>query len=97
MSPDPLITALSELGITGSWLQELDGKEDPRQPLLNVALRTGNTLRFTDMNLIELNRLLIELVDLPAWCRQLSVLLQASLPPGTKPWMYFAGEAKVWQ
>jgi hypothetical protein len=97
MSPDTLINALSEFGITGSWLQELDGTEDPRKPLLNVAMRAGNTLSFTDMNVIELNRLLIELVELPTWCRQLSVLLQANLPPGTKPWIYFAGEAKVWQ
>ena len=96
MSPDTLLAALSEFNIRASWLQELDGTEDPRKPLLKVAMRTGNTLSFTDMNVIELNRLLVELVDLPTWCRQLSVLLRANLPAGTRPWIYFTGEAKVW-
>jgi len=96
MAPETLLDALAECGIQGRWLQQLDGSEDPSKPLLQVAMRTGNTLSSTGMNAIELNRLLIELVDLPTWCRQLAVLLQANLPTGTRPWIYFAGEHNVW-
>ncbi|GAA3348717.1 hypothetical protein GCM10020358_68210 [Amorphoplanes nipponensis] len=96
MAPETLLDALAKVGVQGRWLQQLNGTENPAKPLLQVSMRTGNKLSYTSMNVIELARLLIELVDLPTWCQHLSVLLQADLPAGTRPWTYFAGENNVW-
>ncbi|MEO3780470.1 hypothetical protein ABGB16_27385 [Micromonospora sp. B11E3] len=49
----------------------------------------------TSMNLIELNRLLLELIDLGTWSEHLAALL-CSQQDGITPWPHFPDEWKVW-
>ncbi|MGC5054704.1 hypothetical protein ACLQ2S_25000 [Micromonospora sp. DT48] len=96
MSPDAVISALADHGVTAEWRQQLDGSETDSQPLLSVMLPVGNgRAQTTSMNLIELNRLLLELIDLGTWSEHLAALLR-SQQDGITPWPHFPDEWKVW-
>ena len=48
------------------------------------------------MNFSELNRLLLELVDLDIWAKQARVLFDRDDLDGVPPWPYFVNEREVW-
>ncbi len=52
--------------------------------------------RRVTMNMSEMNRLLIELVDLDVWAEHAAILLDRADLGGLPPWPYFVDECKVW-
>lgn len=96
MSPDAVLSALADQGMTAAWRQRLDGSEVESQPLLQVMLPVGNGRAQTiSMNLIELNRLMLELIELGTWSEHLASLLR-NQQGGTTPWPHFPDEWKMW-
>lgn len=101
MSSTQILDALAKYELAGKWLQPLDEKIDRAVPLLQidrvVSRRNGkmNVRRLT-MNFSELNRLLLELVDLDLWAQHLAILLDYSGLDGVPPWPYFVNEWEVW-
>jgi len=96
VSPDTILTALSRTGVEAEWLQRLDGTEDWAQPLLRVAARDGNQLRFTSLNPEAIACLMLELVDLTTWSKQVASTLAGDMASGVRPWPYFTDEYKSW-
>jgi hypothetical protein len=96
MNPESILRALKRAGLEAAWLQSLDGTENPTLPLLRVQGLTKTHMRATSMNLIEISRLLLELVDLDVWCEHIARLLAMDLPDGTMPWPCFRDEWKTW-
>ena len=96
MNPDKVIDSLAKAGVEASWLQRLDGTEDPAQPLLKVAARSGNRLWSTSLNFAAIAELMLELIDLRTWSQQVAAMLSGEFPAGTRPWPCFAREARVW-
>jgi hypothetical protein len=96
MNPDKIIGSLAKAGVEASWLQRLDGTENPAKPLLKVAARSGNRLWSTSLNLAAIAELMLELIDLRTWSRQVAAMLSGEFPAGIRPWPCFAREAKVW-
>lgn len=96
MSPEAVIAALAGQGMLAEWLQRLDGSESASEPLLSVVLPTGHgRAQTTSMNLVELNRLMLELVDLDVWSQHLAALLREQRD-GIAPWPHFPDEYEVW-
>ncbi|MEU8152169.1 hypothetical protein AB0B94_00720 [Micromonospora sp. NPDC048986] len=96
MNPNRIIDSLANAGVEGSWLQRLDGTEDPSKPLLNVAVRSGNRLWSTPLNFAAIAELMLELIDLRTWSQQVAAMLSGEFAAGTRPWPCFAREARVW-
>jgi hypothetical protein len=96
MSPDTIITALSDAGVEAEWMQPLDGSEDWAKPLLRVATRARNRLWFNSLNPAAIASLMLELVDLRTWSQQVAVMLNGDVPPGIRPWPCFKDEYKTW-
>jgi len=48
------------------------------------------------MNFAELNRLLLELVDLDVWAQHVDTMLARTDLDGVSPWPYFVDEWTVW-
>ena len=96
MNPDKIIESLAKAGVEASWLQRLDGTEDPTKPLLKVAARSGNRLWSTSLNFAAIAELMLELIDLRTWSRQVAAMLGGEFPAGIRPWPCFAREARVW-
>jgi hypothetical protein len=96
MNPNKISESLANVGVEASWLQRLDGTENPSKPLLNVAVRSGNRLWSTSLNFAAIAELMLELIDLRTWSRQVAAMLSGEFPAGTRPWPCFARESKVW-
>lgn len=96
MNPDKIIESLAKAGVEASWLQRLDGTEEPAKPLLKVAARSGNRLWSNSLNFAAIEQLMLEMIDLRTWSRQVAALLSGEFPVGTRPWPCFAREARVW-
>ncbi|GAB3188976.1 hypothetical protein FHX75_111403 [Micromonospora palomenae] len=96
MNPNKIIDSLAKVGVEASWMQRLDGTENPSKPLLKVAARSGNRLWSTSLNFAAIAELMLELIDLRTWSRQVASMLSGEFPAGTRPWPCFAREAKVW-
>lgn len=101
MSSTQIIEALARQGLEAEWLQPLDENTDRSRPLLQidklVSRHNGvrNVRRLT-MNFSELNRLLLELVDLEVWAQHAAILMQRTDLDGVPPWPYFVNEWEVW-
>ncbi|MET7831335.1 hypothetical protein ABZS44_00740 [Micromonospora sediminicola] len=96
MNPNKIIDSLAKAGVEASWLQRLDGTEDPSKPLLNVAVRSANRLWSTSLNFAAIADLMLELIDLRTWSQQVAAMLSGEFAAGTRPWPCFAREARVW-
>jgi hypothetical protein len=96
VSPDAITAALSDAGVETEWLQSLDGTEDWTKPLMSVAARHGNQLRFTSLNPEAIACLMLELVDLRSWSQHVASTLTGDTPAGTRPWPCFKDEHKTW-
>jgi hypothetical protein len=101
MSSTQIIDGLAGQELSAQWLQPLDKSIDRTVPLLQIdrvaSRRHGmvNVRRLT-MNFSELNRLLLELVDLNVWAQRAAILLDRSDLDGVPPWPYFVNEWEVW-
>jgi len=96
MNPDTIIDALAAAGVQARWLQRLDGSEDAAQPLLQVSTRSGDRQVSTSLNFAAIKGLMLELIELRTWSRQVAAMLTGEFGPGIQPWPCFAREAKVW-
>jgi hypothetical protein len=79
-----------------SW--GVDRKESRRrlEDLIRPAQLGRSDERRLTMNFSELNRLLLELVDLDVWAEHAATLMQRADLDGVPPWPYFVNEWKVW-
>jgi hypothetical protein len=92
ISSEPLIEALREAGLTVQWLLPPDLKQlIPNQEVIRIH----NGVRSTEMRSSELQRLALELVDLPTWVGGIREMFSRDDVQG-RPWHYFANERKVW-
>jgi len=101
MSSTQILNALANRGIAGQWLQDLDENTDRASPLLQLdkvtSCRNGAVeVRRVSMNFSELNRLLMELVDLDTWAQHVEILLDRTELDGVPPWPYFIYERDTW-
>jgi hypothetical protein len=96
MNPDAIIDALARVGVEARWMQRLDGTENPTMPLLEVSMRTSGRLGWTSLNLAAITDLMLEMIDLKTWSRQVAAMLSDRVEPGIQPWPCFTREAKVW-
>lgn len=96
MSPDVIINRLGDAGVQAEWIQPLDGSADWSKPLLRIAATSGNQLWFTSLNPEAIASLMLEFIDLRAWCRQVALMLTGDVPTGTRPWPCFTDEYKAW-
>ncbi|MGI5238816.1 hypothetical protein [Dactylosporangium sp. CA-139066] len=101
MSSTRVLDALAGHGLRAEWLQPLDEDTDPTAPLLQIdrviSRRPGVTnVGRVSMNFVELNRLLLELVDLDTWAKHIDIMLARTDLAGVSPWPYFVDEWKVW-
>lgn len=89
---DSLVEELGKCGMDAGWLLP-DGVEptSPGQPVLELR---SNGHRVS-MNSAEINRLLLELVDLPTWVRGMDRVL-AKGTVGWQPWPVFTNEDQIW-
>jgi hypothetical protein len=100
MSPDAISAALAKAGVATQWLQPLDGPVDLDEPLLAVAATTRlvDATRFTwsSLNPEAIFCLMLELVDLSTWSRQVAWSLGQDVDRGIRPWPLFMDEGKTW-
>ena len=89
---DSLVEELGKCGMDAQWLLP-DGVEptSPGQPVLELR---SNGHRVS-MNSAEINRLLLELVDLSTWARGMDRVL-AKGTVGWQPWPVFTNEDQTW-
>jgi len=98
MSGRSVIEALDRHGVVAEWLQPLDRPVNYHEPVLQVTrldLRRRRGTRVT-MNPYELNRLLLEFVDLDTWAQSVASVLARSDLGKVAPWPYFTKEHEVW-
>jgi hypothetical protein len=101
MSSTHILDALAGQGLRAQWLQPLDEHTDRTVPLLQIdrviSRQPGSTnVRRLSMNFSELNRLLLELVDLDVWAQSVATMLARTDLDGVPPWPYFVDEWKIW-
>jgi hypothetical protein len=98
MSGRHILEALARYDLAGEWLQPLDQPVIYRQPVLKVTRADrprGQATQFT-MNPYELNRLLLEFVDLDTWAHSIEITLAHPHRSRMAPWPYFVNEREVW-
>jgi hypothetical protein len=66
-------------------LHRLDGTENASKPLLKVAARSGDRLWSTSLNFAAIAELMLELIDLRTWSRQVAAVLSGEFLSGTRP------------
>jgi len=91
VSSESLLGALRDAGLAAEWVLP-SGALDLRG---QVILRAHNGRRGIEMRPSEMQRLLLELVDLPTWAEGVRELLSRG-DTGTRPWPSFADERKAW-
>jgi hypothetical protein len=98
MSGRHVIEALRRHGVDGEWLQPLDQSVNYHAPVLEVTRLDRRRRRGTrtTMNPYELNRLLLEFVDLDMWAESVAITLGRSDLGEVTPWPYLPGESEVW-
>lgn len=92
VSSESLVAALEDVGLRAAWaLPPGQAELEPGQ----VVLRAANQVRGIELRPTEMQRLLLELMDLPLWAESVKRLLaRDDLVP--HPWPYFDDEWKVW-
>jgi hypothetical protein len=98
MSGRAVIEALNRHGVTAEWLQPLNQSLDYHKPALQVTKpdRFQPYAARMTMNVYELNRLLLELVDLDTWAHGVAITLDHRQRGRVAPWPYFTNEHDVW-
>lgn len=91
VSSEPLLDALRSEGIRAQWALP-EGQETLGQG--QIILRAYKGTRGIEMRPSDMQRLLLELVDLPTWVATVKELLARS--SSAHPWPYFADESRVW-
>jgi hypothetical protein len=91
VSSEPLLDALRAEGIRAQWVLP-DGQPTLEQG--QVILRAYKGTRGIEMRPSDMQRLLLELVELPTWVATVKELLARS--SSAHPWPYFADESRVW-
>jgi hypothetical protein len=97
---DTIIDRLSDAGVQAGWMQPPDGPADWNKPLLSVAAAAGGNLRYGLMNPEAIAGLMLEFIDLDAWCHQVALTVSAGVgdgvPVGVRPWPCFSDESRTW-
>jgi hypothetical protein len=92
MSSEPLLQALADAGLEAEWvLPHGQPQLQPGQAILRARIGSKGI----EMRPSELQRLLLELADLPIWVAGVKEVLEQQ-EFGTLPWPCFAAEHKVW-
>lgn len=91
-----VIEALASYDVSAKWLQQLDGPIDVRSPVLHISITGRRRGAQVTMNCYELNRLLLEFVDLDMWAESAAIILGCDDLDGKSPWPYFARERETW-
>lgn len=92
VSSDSLIGALRNVGLEAEWTLPAG---QPQLQSGQVIMRMHNGRHSTEMRPSEMQRLLLELVDLPTWAEGTRELLDHA-KAGIRPWPIFANERKIW-
>ncbi len=92
VSSEPLLDALRSAGLRAEWAlpEEQEILESGQ-----VILRAYKGNHVAEMRPSDMQRLLLELVELPTWVATVKELLTRENMSG-HPWPYFADEGKVW-
>lgn len=101
MDAQRILSALVGVGLEAEWAQSLDDPIDISTDLLRVLsigppINGGRMARRGGIMFSELNRLLLEFVDLDVWAQHVAMIMERSDLDGVRPWPYFAQEADVW-
>ena len=92
VADQPLLAALRGAGLKAEWVLPRSQKElRPGQVILRAYLGS----RGVEMRPPELQRLALELADLPTWVAGVKELL-ARDGITARPWPYFADEGRIW-
>ncbi|HEX5116299.1 MAG TPA: hypothetical protein VFW65_13975 [Pseudonocardiaceae bacterium] len=92
ISSEALVAALEDVGLHANWSIP-PGQKELQQG--QVVLRATNQVRGIELRPSEMQRLLLELMDLPLWAESVRRLLaRDDLVP--HPWPYFDDEWRVW-
>ena len=92
VSSESLLDALRGAGITAQWVLPPNQPELlPRQPILR-AFKGQNGI---EMLPSDMQRLLLELVDISTWVKTIDALLTGNHANG-HPWPLYTNEGKVW-
>jgi hypothetical protein len=92
LATEPLLSALDDAGIGAEWLLPNRPGELKRGQVVLNAHQGGRTVQMRES---ELQRLLLELVDLATWVEGMKTLLAHDDVPG-HPWPHYIDEWKVW-
>jgi hypothetical protein len=92
VSSEPLLDALRAEGIRAEWVLPLDTEHLQAG---QVILRAYKGTRGIEMRPSDMQRLLLELEDMPTWTATVRTLLELDDAPG-HPWPYYADEYKTW-
>lgn len=93
ITSDPLLNALEGAGLRAEWVLPPGQKE---MQTGQVILRAWNSRRGMEMRPAEMQRVLLELVDLPIWAEGIKRMLDRE-DWAPHPWPYFADEWRVWE
>jgi hypothetical protein len=91
VSNEPLLEALRSAGIRAQWVLP-EGLETLEQG--QIILRAYKGTRGIEMRPSDMQRLLLELVELPTWVATVDELLTRA--DSAHPWPYYSDESKVW-
>jgi hypothetical protein len=88
---EPLVAALEDAGLRVQWVLPPGPQFLGEQPIMQIFKGTSA------MEILpsEMQRLLLELVDLPTWVEGVSEVLSTH-PAGSHPWPVFADEFRAW-
>jgi hypothetical protein len=89
----PLLEALRAAGIAAEWVLPPGQKQLQRG---DVILRAYKGFRGMEMKPSDMQRLLLELVDLSTWVETVKELLTRD-NIGNHPWPYYRDEHRVWR
>jgi hypothetical protein len=92
VSSESLLGALRRVGLAAEWTLPVGQAELEAG---QVILRIHNGKHSIEMRPSEMQRLLLELVDLPTWAEGIRELLDHA-KNGIRPWPNFADERKIW-
>ena len=93
VSSVPLLEALRAAGIAAEWVLPSGQKQLQRG---DVILRAYKGSRGMEMKPSDMQRLLLELVDLTTWVETVKELLTSD-NIGHHPWPYYRDEHRVWR
>jgi hypothetical protein len=91
VSSEPLLDALRTAELAVQWV--LPRERQKLEPG-DIILRAYNCTRGIEMRPSDMQRLLLELVELPTWVATVDELLSRS--QSRHPWPYYGDECRVW-